>query len=604
MTESHSSVPTASSLLSVVCVALLHREHPEWLAVGVTEAARAAGLNPERVSRLATRTRELLAGALDSLTRRGRPPRGPKDESQAEFRRARSLLSVATSVLALLPRHTPASHAVIVGAWQRLSKEEPTLTKEEFCEAMSLSPRTFRHWRARAPAPEHAATPPPPKPAPRPRQPRRQRPLRRPRFQFDIGLPGVQFGSDTTDLEAFGVPLKLSGVQDIGGRDARLFDAVVVDTHESSDRIVKEMEAALKHAEGAQMITDQGKPFMAQATRAALDALETEHAPQKEGDPRGKATVERGCRSVKDCAAPLLVLSNTLATLIPWLRSPDIAVPYARVVMGVVLRSYQAGARAARRAILGDERAERDDAERLRVAAKAREVARADDRSARLMLELMHGQYAFKTNVTRFVDLYRRFPLSVLRKADAALRAKFLMGRSEIRSLDPYFAALVRTEYAAFRALRAEHDASAALEARDRRDDEAREATERARREDPQRGLRDALAMIASQWLPAEHQLLFDGEGNGLGLLRRALAFTMSSLGPTATDDVVAGVLDAFGRAEHTRLGNDGIECIHALVQRELAKARNSSALAPNSFGATPISGRSTRSTRANPLLN
>jgi DNA-binding transcriptional ArsR family regulator len=37
-----------------------------------------------------------------------------------------------------------------------------------------------------------------------------------------------------------------------------------------------------------QAITDQGTPYMAEETRAALGALEAEHAPQKEGDPTGK----------------------------------------------------------------------------------------------------------------------------------------------------------------------------------------------------------------------------------------------------------------------------------------------------------------------------
>ena len=46
----------------------------------------------------------------------------------------------------------------------------------------------------------------------------RDRGPRRPRFGFDVVLPQTQIGADTTDLNAFGVPLKLVAAQDIGGR--------------------------------------------------------------------------------------------------------------------------------------------------------------------------------------------------------------------------------------------------------------------------------------------------------------------------------------------------------------------------------------------------
>ena len=49
---------------------------------------------------------------------------------------------------------------------------------------------------------------------------------------------------------------------------------------------------ALAERPGSQVLTDQGTPYMAAATRDALDALGAEHAPQKEGDPCGK-----GCAS-------------------------------------------------------------------------------------------------------------------------------------------------------------------------------------------------------------------------------------------------------------------------------------------------------------------
>jgi hypothetical protein len=43
--SSHGSVPVSASLLTVLCVALVHREQPDGLAVGVSQAARAAALS-------------------------------------------------------------------------------------------------------------------------------------------------------------------------------------------------------------------------------------------------------------------------------------------------------------------------------------------------------------------------------------------------------------------------------------------------------------------------------------------------------------------------------------------------------------------------------
>jgi len=223
-----------------------------------------------------------------------------------------------------------------------------------------------------------------------PRGPRK-RPPRRPRFTFDVFVPGTQIGADTTDLEAFGLRLKLVGVQDIGGRAESLFDAVLIDTRESADHVEAAFRAVLADCPGVQAITDQGTPYMAEQTRAALANLDAEHAPQKEGDPTGKSTVEKGFDSLKRIGRPLLALSGTLAELVPSLRSPDLAVPFARLVVGTVLRAYQAGARGAHRAFEARDGASEDTL--VRAAARAREAARVDDRSARLLLAHLHGLY-------------------------------------------------------------------------------------------------------------------------------------------------------------------------------------------------------------------
>jgi hypothetical protein len=582
MKGSHDSAFVATSLLTVLCIALVQRERPEWLAVGVGDAARAAGLNHERVSRLATRVVGSFRGILDTLTRRGRPPgEHAGDALAAENVRLRALLAVASAALALVPLHKPAVRALFVGAWRRLVTELPSLTKSAFCNALSLPERTLRHWLARTPIATVPSSPPTPPPAPR------KRPPRRPRFHFDVFLPGTQVGADTTDLSAFGVPLKLVGVQDIGGRDRSLFDAVVIDTRECSDHVIAAFRTVLADCPGAQAITDQGTPYMAAATRAALETLEAEHAPQKEGDPTGKSTVEKGFDSLKGILEPMLSLTGRLAELVPQLRSPELAVPFARLAVATVLRAYQAGARAARRAL--DVRGAATEDTLVHAAARAREVARADDRSVRLLLAHLHGLFAFRASATRFVELFRRYPLDVLRTAEAALRRRLLITLApDVRDVDRYFGALVRSAYAEHRGLRTSREASGALGARLHREQDAFTAARREHVADPVRWLSDALGLLAMQWLPEQRQLLFDGDGLGLGWMRGALHTLLARHGDSTAADLVAGVLDEFLRARRDALGDDGCDAIALLLQRQLALAREK-LLADNPAGATPL---------------
>ena len=596
--SSHDSAPSTTSLITVLAVALVHRERPDWLTVRVGDAARAAGVEPERVSRLATRVTKPLHALVEKLTQRGRPAReAPRDALRAELVRVRALLAVASALLALVTIRKSAARDLVVGAWHRLTKELPSLSKTDFCKALALSERTFRHW-LRVP---RASAPPTTPPAPPATKAPRKRALRRPRFQFDVFLPDTQFGADTTALSAFGVPLKLVGVQDIGGRDERLFHAVVIDTTESAKHVVDAFRGVLLDCPGAQAITDQGTPYMAAETRAALRTFEAEHAPQKEGDPTGKSTVEKGFDSLKRILEPLLSLSNTLATLVPALHSAELAIPFARLATGTVLRAYQAGARAARRAV--DARGAADEDDLVRAAARAREAARADDRSARLLLAQLHDLFRFPDSATDFVNRFRRYPLDVLRSAETALRKRLLLhGADEVRSLDRYFAALVRSSFAEHRALRASREASRRVHRRLRDDNDQTDATRQHHLADPVQWLRDALDLLAMQWLPHSRTLLFDGEGLGLAWLRSALQRLRTLHLEIPLADLVHGLLDDFGRAR-----NDDVmtHTIARLVLRELAALppQQHSTLADQYEGAIPRPiGRSARSAAPSPL--
>ncbi len=591
--SSHASAPVTTSLLTILCVALVHRDRPDWLAIGVGDAARSAALSPERVSRLASRVARPFADVVDTFTRRGRPTR-IEDPVRAELVTLRALLTVATAALALVPLRRPAVGALVVGAWLRLSTELPSLTKTAFCKALSLPERTLRHWLAHPPV-AHASPPTPPS------SPRPARPPRRPRFRFDVHLPGTQVGADTTDLSVFGVPLKLVGVQDIGGRDRRLLDAVVIDTRECADHVVDALRVVLHDCPGIQALTDQGTPYMAAATKLALDELQVEHAPQKEGDPTGKSTVERGFGSLKDVLSPLLSLSDRCAVLVPPLRSADVAIPFARLVVATALRAYQAGARATRRAVTAT-----GDASEDTPAARAREAARSTDRSARLLLAHLHALFLFSTSTTRFVELYRRYPLEVLRSAEASLRSRFLMrGAPDVRAVDRYFAALVRNHFADHRGRRATREASRTLQQRLRQQHHEADHAERSRSADPALWLRQALDVVALQWLPTERRLLFDGDGLGVGWMRGALDLLLRRHGGAATDDIAAGVLGQFRLSCLPSLRNDGIHAVALLLERQLAQAhaRHQPDLAHDPACAMPRAiGLSTRSTPPDPL--
>ena len=158
--------------------------------------------------------------------------------------------------------------------------------------------------------------------------------------------------------------------------------------------------------------------------------------------------------------------------------------------------------------------------------------------------------------------------------AEASLRSRYLMrGAPDVRSVDRYFAALVRSECAEHRRRRATRDASRALQERLRRQHHEADHAQRARSAEPALWLRQALDLIAVQWLPSARHLLFDGNGLGVGWMCGALDLLLRRHGCLATDDIAAGVLGQFRLASLPALGDDGVNAVALLLQRELAQA-------------------------------
>lgn len=570
MSSSHISQLKPSPLLAIVCLAILSRLRPTWVAIPLKQAACEEGINPQRLSRVSSRVIAGFEAVLKAATRIGRPTGDHLGETnETELAVTRALLGVAQSILAHVPLCKPAVHALVVGSWLRLRGEHPQLTQLRFCETLGLPTRTLRSWMNESPSPPRTSTQPtsssPRIPVAPTRPPRpRKRPPRRPRFGFDVILADTQFAADTTDLSAFDVSLKLIAAQDIGGRDQNLFDAIIVDDHESADLVAEVLTNALRDLPGAQVITDQGTPYLAKLTRDTLDDLEVEHAPQREADPQGKATVERAFETVKSIARPLLILTNRIARAVPVLSNPTLAKAATTLLLTALLRAYQAGARAACRA--DHARAGIDVDALQRVAKQSRERARAEDRSARLLLEHIHGAYQIDRPLRDFVRGFRRFPLSVLHSAERNFARQ--AHRDDIRNRAAYFGALVRFANDAHRKKRASEQNSRATTERLEKQRCRVDAQRTAWLADPAAWLRDAVDTIAAQW--HDGRLLFGGSGLATTWMTQALARLLHLHGPLVTADVTAGVFRAFEQTALPRIHRDGVAAVRAVLCRHL----------------------------------
>lgn len=595
MNSSHKFVPKPSPLLAVACLAVVHRLRPDWLALPVQQAAQQEGVSAQRLARLASRAIGGFQAVVDLLTRRGRPPRDPESlRVQTELALTGALLGVATAILRQIPLRLAAIRHLVTGAFERLRSEHPGLTNRRYACALGVSERTFRHWRRHGRAPDARLPVAPEAPASNAR--RRARGPRRPRFGFDVTLPDTQLAADTTDLQAFGVPLKLMAVQDVGGRDADLLDQVLVSDQESAPRIARLVESCLSQAGGEQLVTDQGTPYLAEALRQVLEERQVEHAPQREGDPLGKATIERAFGSVKELARPLLDLTNRLAAAFPRLANPELARGAAHLVLTMLLRAYQAGARATRRA--DQARGQVDPATLARAAQESRERARADDRSARLLLARVHEAYQLPGCAGRFVRTFRHYPLTVLQGAERGFCAQ--AHRHDIARPWAYFNAIVHRRYDEHR--REAARLLAAQQAADqRRREHARWQSQLAHREaHPECWVRYALDFVACHWRPGEHRLAPRFLDLSTRQLDAALDRLVERHGHPAGLDIARGVIAAFTGAPPARLRAEGAQAVAHLaleiIDRRTTTLPTTPAFAPQSPPATlPLPGPTPR---------
>jgi hypothetical protein len=540
---------------------------------------------------------------VDEATRIGRPAAESELEvvEKNDAAVTLALLAVATLLLSLWSRKGKIGRSLILGAYLRLREEHPSITQERFCEALAIKARTLRSWlkdpeNRKTPVAHPDKHPSSPKPNP-PRSPRR------PRFGFEEVLPGTQIAADTTDIDVLGIRLKLMASQDVGDRHQNLLDAVIVEDKESAESIAGLLETSLSERPGAQVITDQGTPYLAKLVDETIEKYEAEHAPNQEGSPTEKATMERGLGSVKELTKPLFELSNCLAERHPQLRDRLLAKKLAILGITVVLKSYQAGARASER-----ERAAREglSIEDLAQATRDhREQAVALLRSKTLFIEWLREAYELEMPLRKLKRLLRAFPLEVIRSAERALRTQ--VHRGDIVKRTAYFHTIVMNHYEEH-LQRVARDRAAEAERR-RLESLSLEAAlrKRAWHDHPETQLYDALDALAAQWLPARGELLYNGVGLGRAWLRAAIARLCELHGPDAAFDISEGVYLAFAAAEEQKLGGTGLASIRRLLDQTLPERPPSptQSACTQSFARAilPRNGSNRRSPPASPLL-
>jgi hypothetical protein len=482
-------------LLALVCAGIVAEYDPSWLARPVAQLIPEGGPRADRLSRLKAKLRDAFADLVDAATRRGRRPTSTR-EHRAPLLGA--LLAVATRLLALstVPVRRRAVQDELVCAFERVHAEHG-VTAREFCAALALSERTFRSWQDRPAKPTPAPPPTPPRPPSNDRNTGR----------FDLGVtaPDTQLGGDTTDLRVLGIDLKLVGIQDLGDRERCLFDAFAIDTRESSDLVESVVADAAAGLVGVQFITDQGTPYVSEAAKQAYDAIGVEHAPQREGTPTEKATVERGFGTLKNALAPILALLDRVAAAVPQLQQPQLAKGVATLLVATFLRVYAAGRRH-----LGHPLDGRDPDVLRAIVEEQREHARAEDRSARLFLEAVHAEYAMPGSSEAFVRAFRRYPLDDLHDAERRVRAYAC--RCKALVCDRYFAAVVREVHDAGILRRAAERKQRIAEATARRARAAATARSADLDANPERRLLEGLDVLADTWLPGTGEFVADGQ--------------------------------------------------------------------------------------------
>ena len=536
-------------MLALTAALIVSAYDRTWLSAPVGTLAGPEGPGLQRLSRLKRRVLEGMEALVAQATRRGRPPSSPTEGERVEVLQA--LLVVAASLIQEVPLHRRDLQDRLVQAFVRL-KQSHAVKVRTFCQLLGIKERTFRSWRARPPAPLRDETPPP---TPAKKKKRKGWPT----GLFDLihRIPGIQVMGDTTDLKVLGVPLKLIGLQDPGRRLSRLFEGFGIYSRERSREVVDLVTRVLSDQPGTQFITDQGTPYLAELARETYESLELVHAPQKEGTPTAKATLERAFGVVKESLRPLLALTNRLADQCPALKDADLAQSLGQLLVAVLLRVYILAARDASHPL-----ADAPAREIEIVAHQQRESARQEERSKRLCLEEIHDAYAMEGSRERFVRTHRNHALEDIQEAERALRTRAC--RCRTRVCDRYFAGILRNVAERERARRARSRREELEKSREKKQEQEQREHRQTLYENPDRLFIRGLDLLSHQWMPGLNQLLAGGAGPGRVMVRDAVAL-LAEKNPWTFHDDVQALCRSWGET-HPDMVPTGFSVIENLV--------------------------------------
>jgi hypothetical protein len=225
--------------------------------------------------------------------------------------------------------------------------------------------------------------------------------------------------ADTTGIKVLGIPFKLIALQDPGRRRSRIFEGIGLYTQQRAHEISDLIRRTLAKVPGTQLLTDQGKPYMAELARKTYENLELDHAPQKEGSPTAKATLERAFGILKDALNPLFEITNRLTENLPALKNPELASSLGQLMVAVYLRVYLIAARDCFHPL------EKTQASQLElIAQQQRESARREESSKRLLLSQIHDAYCMEGPRERFIRAHRHHALEDIQQAERVLRER------------------------------------------------------------------------------------------------------------------------------------------------------------------------------------
>jgi hypothetical protein len=415
--------PKPSPLLALTAASIAGAFDHRWLARPVVTLAAENDVSDQRISRLRARLQSGFEEDVAAATRRGRPPTVAPEVARDPV--TEELLDIAASVLTEVRIPRRIAERLVAGA-QRLH-DAHGLTQQEFCARLGIPDRTFRFWKRHPPAPPTPQPPVPPVTAPKPDR-------HEGRFGLGVTLPGIQTMGDTTDWELFGVRLKVTAAMDPGNRHRQPWQTFAVEAAETAEVVADTIARAVGDRSGTQVITDQGKPFLADLSRAAYDAMHADHAPCAEGAPTQKAPLEKSFQTVKRLLEPIAELTRKLAELVPALRRDDIARPVAALLLATYLRVFELGHRDRPHPLEGA------DPQLLRdIADEQREKARHEMDSKRLLLGHIFDALGCTGSREHFIRNLRDHQLEDIQAAQRALAQNWWCC-CRVNAPDRYFA--------------------------------------------------------------------------------------------------------------------------------------------------------------------